>query len=777
MSSGGGKGKGSQSYTTGYRYRADIVQALCSRMSALVAIMVGKKVAWKGSMAGGTISINNYGLFGGDNSEGGLAGNLVVRDGNCNQQPSEYLAARVSTLQPAYRGIVTVEAQDFYFTGPNPYPKDWYYRLQNYSTPWQPGLIAPKIDGEVTGCNGVHVIWDALTSECYLDDELECGAHIDPSQIDEASFIAAAQIAYNEGLGISPIWDGSISTNDFALDIVNNYLNGTIYDDPITGLKTIKLFRGDYDVNDLETLDETKISKLVSHTRKQWGDLFSQVVLSFTQVNDYDVGDGGDCETNRTCIRYNLQCHAIQGKTVAKDVSRPYITHPMVASRATDLVLAQYSTPWLVIEIMGGRALAGYAPGDVFLFSWAALGTTRVVMRVLKVKRAADNAVTLTCSEDIYGLDFAMFSGVGSTGWTSPIAAPADATSRRLVELPYHLIVNQVISESDLADRDETSGLIAALIGQPSGTSLNYDLYEYVASTGDFADRGARVFTPTGELLADTTQTDTSITVVSITEPRRIEPGENYLAIIDSEWVWATAGMVGIAGKSATLTIARGVLDTTPAAHAAGARVWFIGWTDYGLDETVYLQGLTARIRACPRTARGVLALASASENSLEADARAIRPYPPANVRINGAYYPAALADNTAITVTWDNRNRLNQTGGLFAQSAGNILPESGTTLSIYLYDADTGTLIRSVTGLTTEPRSWTYPLDTELADREERVGEAMRVEVEAVRDAWASWQRFVVPVPARAVSVGCLATSDGDIIATTAGDKLAYED
>lgn len=82
MSSGGGKGKGSQSYTTGYRYRADIVQALCSRMSALTAIMVGKKVAWKGSMAGGTISINNYGLFGGDNSEGGLAGNLVSRSTN-----------------------------------------------------------------------------------------------------------------------------------------------------------------------------------------------------------------------------------------------------------------------------------------------------------------------------------------------------------------------------------------------------------------------------------------------------------------------------------------------------------------------------------------------------------------------------------------------------------------------------------------------------------------------------------------------------------------------
>lgn len=51
-----------------------------------------------------------------------------------------------------------------------------------------------------------------------------------------------------------------------------------------------------------------------------------------------------------------------------------------------------------------------------------------------------------------------------------------------------------------------------------------------------------------------------------------------------------------------------------------------------------------------------------ATAHLVTCSARAIRPYPPANVKINGEYYPAEI--ETDLILTWVDRNRLQQTGG-----------------------------------------------------------------------------------------------------------------
>ena len=652
----------------------------------------------------------------------------------------------------------------------NPYLKSWDFLVEDDTVDWHPELMLPKIDDTVTGMNPVHIIWDIETSNGGAG---EWGSHLDTSLIDEAAFLAAAQTLYNEGFGLAPTQDGGTSDDDFISDICD-YIDGIVFEHPRTGLQTIKLFRGDYDIDNIQHFDESTISKVNNYSRKEPVDLYNKVLLTWTQVNEED----GDGETVRTLPLDNPAAQALQGKPIILDVDGKHITNGSVAQRVAERKLLQNSYPFAVAELIGNRKLSQLVRGDVFAWSNSDYGAVRVVMRVLEIDYGSltDEQVTVTCSEDIYGLDYTIFSGPGAVEGASRAALPEDAEYRSLTELPYHLLVNGVVSESDLASRDETSGIMATFIGRPSSTSLGYELYEYVASRSAWIDRGNQLFTPTGIISADIGPATTSLSVEGITEPHRITPGLDCLAVIDNEWVWVKSGTVDTDLGTATLTIGRGVLDTVPSTHTDGAQIWFVGVDDYGLCRSVYLQSLTVRLKVCPMTTRGVLSLDDASENTKIFNARAIRPYPPANVRVNGVAFPTSLADDSSITLTWDNRNRVEQTGAIDDQAAGNILPEAGTTLSIYLYDAATSALIRSVTGLATEPRAWTYSLATELSDREERVGEAMRVEIESVRDGWESWQRFVVPVPARGVSVGCLATSDGNIIATTAGDKLAYQ-
>lgn len=79
--------------------------------------------------------------------------------------------------------------------------------------------------------------------------------------------------------------------------------------------------------------------------------------------------------------------------------------------------------------------------------------------------------------------------------------------------------------------------------------------------------------------------------------------------------------------------------------------------------------------------------------NSVPTDSITLRgryelPYPVANVKIGGAYWPASVnVDGIDMAVTWSNRNRLLQDAATQVPwDAGNIIPEDGTTVTIELW-------------------------------------------------------------------------------------------
>lgn len=165
-------------------------------------------------------------------------------------------------------------------------------------------------------------------------------------------------------------------------------------------------------------------------------------------------------------------------------------------------------------------------------------------------------------------------------------------------------------------------------------------------------------------------------------------------ALIDDEVLRVDA----INYTTGVLTLARGCADTVPAAHAAGARIWFYDGFE-GVDETVYSQGLSISTQLLTNTSQGQLDPLLAATDILALQGRQGRPYPPAAFTIAGQAFPASVTGD--IVVAWAHRNRLQQADQLIDTSLASIGPESGTTYSVQLKRTDNGGVLASQTGLT----------------------------------------------------------------------------
>ena len=100
---------------------------------------------------------------------------------------------------------------------------------------------------------------------------------------------------------------------------------------------------------------------------------------------------------------------------------------------------------------------------------------------------------------------------------------------------------------------------------------------------------------------------------------------------------------------------------------------------------TGYPTDLTLYAKILPKTPRGVLPLASATQMQITTASRAWAPLPPGNVKLNGQPYATWPASTTGdVTLSWSHRNRLSQGPGtpLVAQDmAGSYTPEGTITV------------------------------------------------------------------------------------------------
>ena len=715
MGGGGKGGGGSSSYVVGHRYYAGLHLAIChGPVDAVTRIIVGERTAWSGSVTSSqTLYVNAPELFGGDSREGGVQGYVEVKLGGPAETISGYLQQKLGSVIPAFRGVVSIIVQQCQLSAMNPYIKPWSIEARRIPAP--AALGSGYINGDA---NPAHIIYECLNNATW-------GLGYAASEIDASSFQTAANTLASEQYGLSLLWEREQPLEEFIAEILR-HIDGTLYVHPRTGKFVIKLARADYNVSSLLVLDASNILELESFSRPSESELVNQITVRYRDRST---------DKDAAITVHDLAALELAGGVVSSaTVDYPGISNGSLASRVALGDLKQLSVPLAKVTLIANRQASNLNIGDVFKFTWTELGIAQLVMRVVRVSYGTltDGRVRIECVEDIFGLPSASYVSPTPTSWVSPLTSPAQVPYRRLGEAPWWTVVKRVVGESQTArdELDPQGGLLVACASRPSGDSLNIKLLTRQGSAA-FAEVDTMGFTPNATV---TNAIDEQTTVLAIGNGQDLDVVKlDTYAYLDNEIV----AMKAINLVAGTVTVERGVLDTVPAPHLASARIWFADALEALVTEQ-YLSGESLQVKMLPATGLGRLAESAATADSYTFAGRMIRPYPPGNVRVNNVMWPTAILGQMALT--WAHRDRMQQSVYLVTQSEGNIGPEASVTYTVRFYN-ENNTLQKTLTGLTTT--AWTYLTADEATDSGlGRVNGKFKVEIEAVRAGYTSWQK-----------------------------------
>ena len=699
----------SKSVTIGYKYYLGMHMVVChGPVDEVQKIIVGERVAWAGqrythsfiSLTGKSgwtesgsphpttvseqIHVEAPDLFGGEKKEGGVSGQVDIMMGEPTQAKNSYLVGQLGSVIPAFRGVLSIVLRKCYVSAMSPYPKAWSFKVKRI-----PGKTwyAAKATVNGTSANAAHIIYECLTNSDW-------GMGYSEASLDLASFTAVADALYAENFGLSFILATEDSIESFIYSVMS-HVNGMFYCRPDNGQFAIKLLREDYDVDALEEFDETNIVSLDNFERPSYAEMVNEIVVSYRPQGFL---------TDDSVTVQNLAAVQAQEGIVSQTVNYPGIDNANIAARVAMRDLRQRSTPLARMKMKVNRTAWDITIGDVIKFSWAEHGVVGMVLRVLAINFGdlTSGTIQLDCIEDVFGLPETTYIGNQPSGWVDPIQPPQPAAYRRVFEASYWDI-QRTLNPADLAYLTNTSAFLLAAIGEPTTATQSYELWTR-PSGGVYTEASDGSFCFHGALVTDIDYLTTSVVLTGLQGDFTNFDIGGY-AIIEFERVRVDA----FDEVTGVLTFARGCLDTVPAKHVAGTRIFFAEGNE-AADPTEYATSEVLNARILTRTATALLSISDAPEDVLTLVGRYAKPYAPGQFKLNTVYYPDVIY--STLTVSWAHRDRTQELATVIDHTAGNIGPEVGTTYNVRYYN-EVGTLANLSSGLTGVSNVWT----TEVAD------------------------------------------------------------
>lgn len=540
--------------------------------------------------------------------------------------------------------------------------------------------------------NPTHIIRECLTDPDW-------GMGYAEADIDDDSFRAAADVLYDEKMGISLLWDRQVPIESFIQEVVK-HIDAALYVSRSTGKFILKLIRADYDEETLPEFDPSNVEKVDNPSRPAFGELTNSVSVSY-----WNAATGKEA----SLTVHDTAMIQMQGAVINTTVQYPGFSNFTIASQVALRDLRTLSSPLLTCTIYTNQDARELNIGDVFKFSWPDFEIENVVMRVTGIAfgDGKSNKIRVTCTQDVFAFPQQGVLNQPDEGWTDIGGPPSPATDRLVLEAPYYELVQaqgQTAVDGALASTPEI-GYLTVAAARPAN-ALNASVW--VNPGSGFEETMALDFCPTATLAADVGPMDTSWTFENGEDLDLVQVGTHCQ--IDGELVRVDSINLG----TSTITVGRGVLDTTPRPHLTGARLYF--WDVYSsADPTEYVDGETLEVKITPATNEGTLDLSGAPADVLAMASRAARPYPPGNMKINGAAYPETIPGSSGLSISWSHRDRRQQTGGdLVDTTADNIGPEAGTTYNVRIYN-ELGILTHTEAGIS--GTSYDYTTDQEILD------------------------------------------------------------
>lgn len=555
--------------------------------------------------------------------------------------------------------------------------------------------------------NPIHKIREILTDDTAMGKP--------ETDVNDINFMKAADRIWKEKLGIS--WAIDEKSCIEAIEELCYHIEAGIRVNRQTGLYEMVLFRDDWFKEDeIHTIAENKIKDLSLEVMNS-DDIVNQLNITY-----YDR----ERIKNSTFSVYENGSILTMGHANAESVEFPYFMNMRNAEIVSNWKLKQFSTPaWSGSFTTGWREARKWNRYDLIRLPWSKKWKGTILVRIMKINlgNGTDNTVTIDFEEVI------PYSGEMNTSIVvdAPVESapqPPQPSINAVFEAPYYLTVlrsGQTNTDLELSNNPDI-GYVAAIAAKPQSNSLNALLYTD-GGMGEFEQASRLDYCDILQLDQSIIETTASFTVAgALTQTAN----SNNLILLNDELM----GFVGFDTETKVLTVKRGALDTIPKKHNSG-NLFVFDLPDVAFDSTQYAQSEVVEAQVLTTTPSGIQEL-SVTGIPVEVQARAIRPYPPANVKINGEYFPVEI--ETDLVITWVDRSRAQQTGGIpLSWFDDGVTIEQNTQTHLILMqldenDIELATSNANVTGAT----SYTMSISAMQADTR-----FVKITLKTVRDGY----------------------------------------
>lgn len=710
-----GKGGG----TIGYHYLFSVLFGVGrGPVNCLTHIKVADEIAWEGGASDNSVRpINKPDLFGGEKKEGGIQGLFRNFMGFPNQTlPGASPSTFVGTTGPYQSGVLPDVKEmlggrvgefrgrhmvwfDGLMSSMNPYIKEWSFRRWRTTAgwhnddPWYPEKATIFLkDGAIRAMNASHIIYQCTTDPAW-------GRGRPASEIDENSFINSANTLCSEGFGLCMQWMRQDEIGNFIKQVID-HVGGTLYTDRETGLINFKLIRNDYNPNAIPHFDVN--SGLISIEEDDAG--------SSDAIVDEVIVTGKDPITDEAIQgrSHNLAVRRFRNGATSTSLDYPGLPTLDLCNRVAERDRNAAAAGLRKFTVTLDRAGFRIYPGSVFRITYLPRGLAGIVLRAGEIDdgNMINGQITIKCVQDVFSLPLVSFvTPVENTYDRDKTPVPATA---ELFEASYRDLYLR-LSAGDLAAVEEGDSVIGVVASRPNTQNVGYNLLSRAEGESSFVTTNDQFFTSNGVLTAAVSPTDTEIVLENLKE-WNVDDVEGAMAILGGEYVGITAWDA----ETSTATVKRGCVDTWPRSHEAGEQLWLVD-DDIGTDGRTYSEGETVQAKVLPKTSSDVLDEADADLLEVELVGRPFRPYPPADVKVDGVSIFDPPGDPTEPGVTWVERNRITQADTIVGFFDPTVAAEEGTTYRIKILGPDPmGAVINTYDDITS---GWVYDASMQIAD------------------------------------------------------------
>lgn len=249
-------------------------------------------------------------------------------------------------------------------------------------------------------------------------------------------------------------------------------------------------------------------------------------------------------------------------------------------------------------------------------------------------------------------------------------------------EVPYAILVSKLGKDNidNILNTNPTVGYVGAIAAKPQKNSQNAILYTKDKNS-DYNAVSNVEYSDILELKSPINEIDTQIEITGTIN------NTNNLILLNDELM----GFISFDDATKILTVKRGVLDTVPKKHNSGS-LFVFDLHDVAFDSTQYAQSEIVESQVLTMATSGQQDISEAGTLA-EISARALRPYPPGNFKINGEYFPDSIYGDCEIT--WVGRNRINQISGInIGFMDDHVNPEENTSYIIRVKDPNSNAIV-----------------------------------------------------------------------------------